>query len=240
MSDRGGGARGRGRGRGWGRGRGHAQTDSVDEQQHSSSLAASTSASPLSPLQQRFYNYSQSLDAHNDKRERIYQTARDLIKAAKRVIFALQRPMTQQQLSTGNTAGSGSASTAAAPSSPPDSDNRLVPPHLIAQAEDALKPVWHCLRQLILELETEAEPPASASQPSTSVSSSSSSSSGFCIVCARLLHVPLVVLVLVRCAGAGGGSGLPALPDDSAAHHGSAHQRALPAADAAAVGAAAC
>jgi hypothetical protein len=109
ISDRGGGPRGRGRGRGWGRGRGHAQSDDLNEQRDSRPLISSTSPSPLSALQQRFYQYSQTLDANNDKRERIHQTARDLIKAAKRDIFALQRPMTQQQLSIAGSTISSSA-----------------------------------------------------------------------------------------------------------------------------------
>ena len=94
----------------------------------------------LTPLQRSFASYSLSLDAYNDKRERVYQTARDLIKAAKRVIFILQRPL-----------HSSSSSPVFSSPSPSDSTS-LIPPHLANQAEHALQEVYLCFRDLNEEL----------------------------------------------------------------------------------------
>ena len=134
------GGRGRGRGRGGGGG-GNFDTDSSS---HHHPLPALSS---LSPLQRTFAAHSASLDAHNDKRERVYQTARDLIKAAKRVIFILQRPLIQQQHQPHST-------DAPTQPTPPPTLSSLppLPVHLREQADEALVPVYECFARLYDEL----------------------------------------------------------------------------------------
>ena len=116
--------------------------------------------SSLSPLQRLFAAHSTSLDANNDKRERVYQTARDLIKASKRVIFILQRPLVQQHTNTTTTTTTDTSTqpTTATPS--------LLPTHLAQQADEALIPVYECFARLYDELATD---PANPDSPDPSV-----------------------------------------------------------------------
>ena len=134
----GGGGRGRGRGRGGRGGRGGGHHRGGGRGGGSFAPPPSTPApdlASLTPLQRHFTSYSHSLDAHNDKRERIYQIARDLIKAAKRVIFTLQRPL----------------NTPASPAST-DITGPLIPPHLAQQAELGLQDVYQCFGMMHEEL----------------------------------------------------------------------------------------
>ena len=140
---RGGGGRGGFGGRGRGRGRGGGGGGNFDGNQ--SFQHPLPPLSSLSPLQRAFADHSAALDAHNDKRERIYQTARDLIKASKRVIFILQRPLSQPQLTSSDTAGD-TAAPASRTALPP------LPAHLAQQADEALVPVYECFARLYDEL----------------------------------------------------------------------------------------
>ena len=147
---RGFGGRGRGRGRGGGGGGGFDNDSS-----HHHPLPPLSS---LSPLQRTFAAHSASLDAHNDKRERVYQTARDLIKAAKRVIFVLQRPIAQPQHQH-NTDTPSQATTPASPLPP-------LPAHLVQQVDEALAPVYECFVRLYDELSVD---PANPQTPDPAV-----------------------------------------------------------------------
>ena len=168
-SGRGGGGRGRGRGgrsrggggwRGGGRG-GHHSHDSPDTSQTPATTLPPLSS--LTPLQRSFASFSLSLDAHNDKRERVYQLARDLIKAAKRVIFILQRPLHSS---------SSSPSPPFPSSSPTPSDSAsLIPPTLVNQAEHGLQEVYACFHQINEELARDTDIDLDDASPTASPSS---------------------------------------------------------------------